>query len=201
MTAGRTAAALAVAVALLAVGATPAALAQTDGVVTVRRTYEVAAHNVAVPWLGWTCPTGHLLEQAGEEPDCDPTDQTQDGSIDLGGALFESGPRTADATSVRISIVDDAFGGGVVAGHVCVDHDQDNVCGYGYDQSVIFCGDSPDLRLRGGPWTIAVFVGGGVRAELWGCDVTEAPAATSGGLLTEDGGVYADFTVPTPEDG
>lgn len=186
------------AVAALLVAAGPVALAQSDDVVTRHRTYETAVTN-QVFGIIWTCPTGFVLGAAGQDPDCDPAGQTQDGSFDLGGAIFRPDPTTADATGVRVRIVDDAWGGGAVAGFVCITYDDNHICPEedGWPLNEVFCGASSTLPLEpGGGWSILVFVHGSSGQALY-CDPADAPTGgTSGGVLTEEGGVYADFTVP-----
>lgn len=200
MAAGRTAAALLVAAALMLVAAGPVALAQSGDIVTRHRTYETALNNLQPYFFLLNCPTGYVLEEAGQEGDCDPTGQTQDGSIDVGGVAIYPDEATENATKVRVRIVDDVWGPNAVAGYACVLTSPHQFCAqdsYPPDKTS-FCGDSGwELDTFDGDWHVLyVWVLGAVHQHYM-CEPYDAiTGGTSGGVLTEDGGIYADFVVP-----
>lgn len=174
---------------LLAVALAPLAAGGHGGTpVTLRATYETARPNAWPVGLVWACPTGYLLGLAGQEADCDPTGQTQDGSIDLGGAVFvndDPGGPLADTTRLRLAVVDDVFGAGVVAATFCID----GVCDEETENQGTFCGDSGVIEVPDGWSDVVVWVWGPTGQALH-CDIQEALGGTSGGVLTEDGGIF-----------
>lgn len=160
---------------------------------TLHRTYEFAHHNQGPFWAAGDCITG---EETGGALACDPTGQMQDGSFDVGGVWeHQHDPEVPHGTDgVQVRVVDDIWGGGVLAASLCTDDDDDQLCGETGEGEVrvTFCGDSPSISLSG-MWHIAVaVVGGGVRQALW-CDINDAPAATSGGVLDPDAGIFLTF--------
>lgn len=176
----------AVVLALLMV-TTPAMAGHGGSAVTVHRTYEWGQAEI----IGWECPTGWALSQLGQDEDCDPTDQTGDGSIDVGGVVIEPDDVPADVTHIRVSIVDDLFGPGRVGGDLCVSSDQPNICGYPGDITEEFCGSTGPHRLPADWKAVAVFVEGAIEQHLNGCDPTAY--ATTGGVVDAEGGIFATF--------
>lgn len=176
------------AVAFLVVAVPLTANAET---ITRHRTYEATLTG----FFGVECAPGYVLGI----DDCDPTDRTDDGSIDVGAVRIPADGALAGATEVQVSIVDDVWGPDAVAGYVCALGTDDFYSNCGEQQSGYdtFCGKSepvsPHTGEIGEVWVYVL----GPRYQALFCDPAGAPTGgTSGGVLTDDGGIYAGFTVP-----
>lgn len=140
----------------------------------------------------------------------DPAGVTHDGQINTGAARFlpqgEDGrpahmkARVPDGVdAVQASIVDDLWGPGVVAGFICTDEDENNVCGEQADKGevqAIFCGDSPIVSIPASPnWDyLAVYVSLAPWWQLQDCDPNEAPTgALAGGVINPNAGIFTTF--------
>lgn len=127
---------------------------------------------------------------------CDPAGQTQDGSIDVGGAVVRSGDVPDGVRSLQTDIVDDVFGADAVGGLVCNDRDGDLICGETADGELRanFCGTTPPLTIPPPrDWhAVVVFVNGPV-AQTIDCDAAAAPTATTGGVLDPAAGIFLAF--------
>lgn len=164
----------------------------TAETVTRRRTYETAISNSGPAAFLLDCVPGHL-----PGGDCDPTGQTGDGSIDVGGASIAPDAATRNATAVRVRVVDDVRGAGVVGAGVCWDLDGDRVC-HPEEASARFCGQGPWLTPVEDPrgWVrVEVFVYSGLRHALY-CPDAPTQGGTSGGVLDPAAGIYVDFRLP-----
>lgn len=150
---------------------------------TVHKTYEEAVHNTA----------GLILVQQFD----DPTGQTQDGTLHLGGAGFYPEDVVPGVDSVQASIVDDVYGAGTVVGWITSDENGNNIGGeeeHG-EVSVFFCGQSQPVSIPPSPdwYFIIIGVGGEIHQALI-CNPAAAPTGgTSGGVLNPAGGIYATF--------
>lgn len=166
---------------------TPAALAGHGAApVTMHRTYELGP-----TFFVWSCPPG----DAGL--DCDPTGQTQDDSIDLGGVQIFAEDVPVGVDTVQASVVDDVWGAGVVAGFLCTEENGDNICGDTEAGEVQqnFCGQSEVMDIPPAPnWEkVDVFVSFPVW-QVEHCDPTAAPTgATSGGVANPAAGIFITF--------
>lgn len=169
----------------LALVTAPAALAGHGGdPVSIHATYELGP-----TFFVWSCPPG----DAGLG--CDPTGQTQDGSIDLGGVQIfaEDVPRGVD--SVQAAVVDDVFGPGSVAGFLCTEEDGNNVCGETDkgEAAQVFCGSSSTLSIPPAPnWEKTDVFVSYYGWELTDCDLADG-FATSGGVLNPNAGIFVTF--------
>lgn len=160
-------------------------LAAADHDLSAHRTYEFGPPG---DYIIIQCVTGN--EQLGT--DCDPTGTTQDGSIDLGGAIF-SGEELAGFTTVEASIVDDVFGSGTVGFWLCAHIEGSGACDDPGELMGQFCGSSGAQTLPDGYDSFTVFVNGAIFQAL-DCDATQAPTSTSGGLLDPSGGIFLSFS-------
>lgn len=109
--------------------------------------------------------------------DCDPTGQTEDGSIDLGGIIL----RDLDGVSaVEAHVTDDVFGD-AVGGRLCEDHDDNNICGEPDKGEALlpFCETGGVLGVGLDTVSIGIFVNGSY-GQAEHCDPTEAPTSTTG---------------------
>lgn len=159
----------------------PLALAgHGGGPVSQRRTYELAAHNNGAGFV-LDCPLG-----TGGVLGCDPTGQAQDGSVDLGGAVFVP-PDDHAVSSVSIQVFDDRSR--TVFGQVCQDVNADGVCGDQHDLFYPFCDTTGVLPVRG---PVVVFVYGVVDTTL---NCAPSLGATTGGVLDPSAGIFATFSV------
>lgn len=150
----------------------PVVAAGHGGSNTVHRCYELGTSPVAVNAA-------------------DPVGVTCDDSIDVGGVIVEDAP--PGTSSVQVTVVDDVFGANSVAATLCIDEDQDNICGGPGEASVDFCGSSPIVGFSH-PATVVVFLGGPADQALQ-CDPGDAPTgATTGGLLSPSGGVFITYS-------
>lgn len=165
--------------------AAPTALAGHGGdPITIHRTYEVG-----FTYAGVHCVPGYATV------DCDPTGQTQDGSIDASVVWYEkaAGDLPAGVDAVQASVIDDIFGPGIIGGHICTDEggDGNDICGEAHETNEAFCGQSSVVDIPRIWQAVGVFLGGPVRQTL-SCDPTQG-IATSGGVLNPAGGVYLIF--------
>lgn len=171
----------------------PLALAGHGGAaISVHRTYEFGP---AGDFQANNCVTGN--EDLGTG--CDPTGQTQDGSIDYGGLIVTpDNPQVVDGMdSTQASIVDDVFGAEQVGGAICTDENGD---GTACDEDAgevngQFCGSSPVFEVPAAPNfdAVVVFINGPMFQFFQGCDMTVAPTSTTGGVLNPNGGVFFTF--------
>lgn len=165
------------------------AVAQTD-LTELRRTYEVPP-----AWNDLAIMT--FLQED------DPTCTTADCKVNAGGVSFDRGafpPTDAGAADrVDVRIVDDEWGPDVVMGTICIQSNDDGVCGAGSEPWQWFCGNV-SFNMTEGWQSIEVYLAGPGAQFLWaGCPYEPAPTgATTGGVLTEEGGVYATL-VDLPE--
>lgn len=129
----------------------------------------------------------------------DPTGTTEDGSLDGGGVIFARDALPAahrgDVRSVDVSIVDDQWGPEVVMGTICVEIDGDDLCGEGFEPWQWFCGSLEGFDVPAGWVEVQVYLAGPGAQFLWDeCPFEPAPTgATTGGVRTDDGGVFATF--------
>lgn len=164
---------------LATVGAAPAAApgAGCTNPVTVHATYGEAAHNAVEPFIL-------------RVPDL--VGSTQDGTVDLGGALVEV-PECAE--SVQVAIIDDVWGPSIVAGLVCWDFVEEGRFVYPGDGCAVQCAG---FGGAGGPVelapVLAVFPGLPLEHRLSGPACGDDPSlvsvATSGGWLDPAGGIF-----------
>lgn len=181
---------------LLAIGvgllltAAPALAGHGGDPISVQRTYEVGPIEVgAVTCIG---------NPQGLTGSCDPTGQTQDGSIDVGGAIFTADDLPDGVDAFQATIVDDIWGPDVVSGDMCTDEDGNDVCGE-TDKGEVeeeFCGSSSVVSIPPVPNfdSATVFVEGPQEQTTNGCSTTAAPTgATTGGVLNPNGGIFITF--------
>lgn len=139
--------------------------------------------------------TVHKCYESGPPPGLvvshpDPTGQTCDGTIDVGGVIAASPPVGHAVTGVQISVVDDVWASGAVGAFVCQDTNGDGICGGEGEPAESFCGDSGVLSATIEP---VVFLHGPVQ-QAQDCDAQQAPTgATTGGVLGPSGGIFFTF--------
>lgn len=179
--------ATAMAAMLVALGVPSAAAGHGGEPVTSHRTYEWGQTEV----IAINCATGSSTLGTG----CDPTGQTQDGSIDIAGIIWTPDELPDGVDSVQTAIVDDVFGSGVISGDACTDENGNNVCGETEEGEVEteFCGSSATFDIPPAPnWdAFVVFLEGVLEQNLNGC--TPDAYATTGGVLNPNGGVFTTF--------
>lgn len=164
----------------VALSAGPALAADAPPVFVARKTYEA-------PPVGGTAAYP------------DPLGIMQDEEINVGGVVFAvlvQGPHDV-TVSFQPAIVDDIFGSGTVGGEICVDVNQNGrSCESDYGERLGgFCGEGSkeDRLLRPGLTRVVVFINGPY-FQAKDCEPSEAPSATSGGVLDPAGGVYLTVT-------
>lgn len=162
--------------------AVPAQAGHGDAPLTVHQTYEEAHHNQGGFFLVFR--------------EDDPTGQTQDGTLDLGGTAFFPEDVEPGVDSLQASIVDDIYGAGTVVGWICSDENGDNLCDPADEEiSSFFCGQSQVVSIPPSPdWHFVIVGVGGPLSQALLCDPSQAPlGGTSGGVLNPNGGIFGTF--------